>query len=531
MSDHEGTHASNFATTDGIVTLIRKCAGKPGDHDDKTCGNYLHLDSGWLQGKSMTPTNCNLVDLKTPCQMMHYLQHLDVSHNNLTDTCFLRMASYLQRLNVSHNALAKLNCSFLENLTTLDASHNNLSTFQLRDLSALRTLNLSNNQLVSLPDELCECLCLEHLDVANNALYSLPGELSNLKSLKTCLLNGNMLQWFPPRAERMWFQKLDLRGNKNLRMPKHLRGERVLIDKFYPELTFSCINDLVCGSLHVKTENFGNCVVWNKYTKRILMDASAGLVDSREGGVIGDSALCDCVKKLPHVLNQKVQEMLQVEHAHPATKFKSSNGSTESDENGQWTDDSSEDDGDTVDCDRCHKGQNEKEQDQDNENQYQNSEDAQFAADERFASNMTEYAPDLILTTRGATSIGILQQGGVLVPELFSSPLSAHCVVRFANNFGKCALVDHPLNITLQKALTENMYVYIQDVASHGIDHVRYVMVDADRCCMSALTSLCAAWFAHEIRRHVAHVDVKPKVFADLIICPPSYVQRGYPIL
>ncbi|XP_071083614.1 nischarin-like isoform X2 [Haliotis cracherodii] len=114
-----------------------------------------------------------IVDIDDSVQLMPKVEHLDLSHNQLTSIQHLQWLSHLTFLDISHN-----------NIHNLDSLHTKLGN--------LKTLKLAGNKLGSLQG-FSKLFSLEILDVSNNEI----GQVSDVKPigglpcLENLLLTGN----------------------------------------------------------------------------------------------------------------------------------------------------------------------------------------------------------------------------------------------------------------------------------------------------------------------------------------------------
>ncbi|XP_046335182.2 uncharacterized protein LOC124117384 isoform X3 [Haliotis rufescens] len=114
-----------------------------------------------------------IVDIDDSVQLMPKVEHLDLSHNQLTSIQHLQWLSHLTFLDISHN-----------NIHNLDSLHTKLGN--------LKTLKLAGNKLGSLQG-FSKLFSLEILDVSNNEI----GQVSDIKPigglpcLENLLLTGN----------------------------------------------------------------------------------------------------------------------------------------------------------------------------------------------------------------------------------------------------------------------------------------------------------------------------------------------------
>ncbi|KAJ1443710.1 Leucine-rich repeat [Sesbania bispinosa] len=133
----------------------------------KTSLQFLNMSHNSLRGK-ISPSICNLA----------FLEHLDLSYNNLSDMVPSCLGSFSQSLQI------------------LQLQGNRLSGFipqTYLKTSALKMIDLSNNSLQGqLPRALVNCRMLEFLDVSHNQINdSFPFWLGALPELKVIALRNN----------------------------------------------------------------------------------------------------------------------------------------------------------------------------------------------------------------------------------------------------------------------------------------------------------------------------------------------------
>ncbi|XP_046581092.1 uncharacterized protein LOC124288585 [Haliotis rubra] len=131
------------------------------------------LVSYWEHVEEADMSHNFIVEIDDSVQLMPKVEHLDLSHNQLTTIQHLQWLSHLTFLDISHN-----------NIHNLDSLHTKLGN--------LKTLKLAGNKLGSLQG-FSKLFSLEILDVSNNEI----GQVSDVKPigglpcLENLLLTGN----------------------------------------------------------------------------------------------------------------------------------------------------------------------------------------------------------------------------------------------------------------------------------------------------------------------------------------------------
>ena len=104
----------------------------------------------WRQLRSLRLVNCGIATLDASFQFMPSLQHLDVSHNDISELKNLHHCSSLSTLVASHNKITSIHLlrRVLGNVTALDLSHNRIGCIRgLESLVSLERLDISHNRL------------------------------------------------------------------------------------------------------------------------------------------------------------------------------------------------------------------------------------------------------------------------------------------------------------------------------------------------------------------------------------------------
>lgn len=150
------------------------------------------------------------------------LQHLDLSHNNLTaaPSSSCQWPASLQHLNLSSTGLEEVPAPLPPSLKVLDVSHNHLHTADI-SLSSLKKLFLNQNLLQVVPS-LRGVPVLDTLQLDNNSIAELPGaELQLLGRLQDVAVADNPFHCSCSGARAL--QALAATGHLGRGWPGHYR--------------------------------------------------------------------------------------------------------------------------------------------------------------------------------------------------------------------------------------------------------------------------------------------------------------------
>uniref|UniRef100_A0A8C5SW37 Protein flightless-1 homolog n=1 Tax=Laticauda laticaudata TaxID=8630 RepID=A0A8C5SW37_LATLA len=181
---------------------------------------------------------------------LHKLEHLSVSHNNLTTlhgefSSLPCLRAIVARANALKNSGIPYEIFQLDDLSVLDLSYNQLTECprELENAKNILVLNLKHNSIDSIPNQLFINLTdLLYLDLSDNKLESLPPQMRRLVHLQTLLLSNNPLMHAQLRQlpAMTALQTLHLRNTQRTQsnLPTSLDGLTSLAD-----VDLSC-NDL-----------------------------------------------------------------------------------------------------------------------------------------------------------------------------------------------------------------------------------------------------------------------------------------------
>ena len=188
---------------------------------------HLRIRNPHINLESLEIDDLQLLLSKSPSNFA-YLQHLDISKNNLQTiptwvesfenlkelylnnnlleleslSYLSKRVSYIEVLNISNNDITSFPESFgnFQNLKNLFINHNQLASLpsSINKLSVLEYLNISHNKLSSLPETLSFIpFTLQELNISHNRLISLPESLGKFTNLKFMNLTHNKLTSLP----------------------------------------------------------------------------------------------------------------------------------------------------------------------------------------------------------------------------------------------------------------------------------------------------------------------------------------------
>ncbi|XP_076445602.1 uncharacterized protein LOC143283303 [Babylonia areolata] len=201
-----------------------------------------------------------------PAHFLSRVQHVDVSHNHLTELRRqdLRGARDLRSLSVSYNRLRFVGEGSFGNLsalTTLLLDHNQLTWLAdsaFLELPHLLTMNLQNNNLTSLSSGTFRGLeNLASLDLSHNRLETLGNNtFTDLIRLRTLTVSSNHLH----RLEPLAFVGLGLLTKLNLNMNQLLVQQNALPPGVFAPLKFVRVFSLDYNADDASTDGFPQAV-------------------------------------------------------------------------------------------------------------------------------------------------------------------------------------------------------------------------------------------------------------------------------